>query len=224
MLDIYEACKFQMRDGASEMALGPFLYSLVFITRAERAVDVGTGHGGSAVAMAIAMREMTENRFPTPAQHRDCRGGGHARFPSTRPRVTTIELPNVNHDEFTAAVDRFGLRPYIEIVKGDCIAYGRTLVDREWDLAFLDATKQTEEVATYVPLIRRDGFVVLHDCFEGGNSESGNGAICTRALDFYPALEGILCDTGFMSFRCYRVKQRVDGADLRAFMQSRLVG
>lgn len=213
MYDIYEVLKTQVRDGASEFAVGPFLYSLVLIIRAQRILDLGTGHGFSMLSMALAMKELYENSFPVRQQHKQRIDIDYEEFERLRepPILVTIDLnPNPVVNEL---IEKYELEGYVKLVYDNIFGFSQNLQYSQWDLIFLDATKSKEEFIEYIPLVRKGGLFVLHDYFGSHVAD-----MCSK-LDQLDELEGLVCDTGYMSFKVYRVISKLSKDSIRKCLE-----
>lgn len=195
---MYEALRPHVRDGGSEFALGPFLYSLCFITRARRCLDLGTGHGFSALAMALALKAMQEAPFPVREQHKTQRPDFDYGAWEARPAERFILTVDTMLHE-TAALALEGVEPYVRHLTGDIFTDATReaiAADAPYDVVFLDATKTREEVERYLPMTRKGGgYCVLHDWY---------GSHVSRFIPEGPRF--IVLDTGYMSFACLEVR------------------
>jgi len=210
---MYNVLKGEVRDGASEFALGPFLYSLVFIIRARRVLDLGTGHGFSMLSMALAMKRLYEDPFPTRQQHKQRKEINYERYEALVrvPLLVTVDYgPNPVVQEL---IQRYELDDYVEVVHGNIFGLSNRLSFNEWDIIFMDATKTAEELTEYIPLVREGGYFVVHDYFGSGISK-----LCEK-LDGLCELEGLFFDTAYMSFKAYRVNKKVKREVLEAIFK-----
>jgi len=195
MIDIYEALKGEVRDGASEFSTGTFLYALVFITRAKKVLDLGTGHGFSMLAMGIAMKELYTNPFPVRDQHKDCRPDispeEYQEFEKVeKPLLITVDCGF--NPQVPALIERYQLQDIVVYVNEDIFneSFVSFASQYKYDIIFFDATKSEKEIDTYLPMARKGGYAVFHDYYGSGVSEH------IKKLK-YP---GMLFDTMFQSF------------------------
>jgi len=122
------------------------LYELVFSyknIKKPRALDLGTGRGGSLIPLALGCRD-------------------------TQGKVVTVSI----HDQGTAKekVENFGLSKYVEFILGDDTKE-ETIKKIEsfspFDVIFMDTSKEEEhslfEIRTYSKFLSVNGFFAFHD-------------------------------------------------------------
>ena len=138
------------------------IYSLIMALKPRSVLEVGTHIGASTIHIAAALKRLGER--------------GH---------LTTIDIEDVNHSQHgpwtkagmrnspSDAAKELGLQDQIEFRTGPCQDF-MDATDRRFDLIFLDgahaSTNVYEELGKALPLLNKDGVILLHDYYPDGKA------------------------------------------------------
>jgi predicted O-methyltransferase YrrM len=159
------------REGELNMGVNPgdrrAIYSLIMFLRPKRVLEVGTHIGTSAIYIAAALKRLQE--------------GG---------TLTTIDIFDVNDPKQgawqrvglpkgpTGCAKDLGFAEQIEFRRGASQDYMKTTGER-YDLIFLDGDHDAwavyEELSLAMPLLQKDGTILLHDFYPSGKPIRSDG-------------------------------------------------
>jgi predicted O-methyltransferase YrrM len=160
------------REGELNMGVNPgdrrAIYSLVMSLRPQRVLEIGTHIGTSAIYIAAALKRLQQ--------------GG---------KLTTIDIFDVNDPKQgawqrvglptgpTGCAKDLGFAEQIEFRRGSSQDYMKAAQER-YDLIFLDGDHDAwavyEELSLALPLLQRDGTILLHDFYPDGKPVRSNGS------------------------------------------------
>lgn len=150
----------QVDDNAARV-----LQLLTLLHRPQRAVEIGTFFGYSAIHIARGLPP-----------------GG---------RLVTLEIDATIADLARRNLEKAGVVDAVEVVVGPAADYLAGLAPESLDMVFVDGDKRS--YPTYLklcfPLLRQGGLLVADDAFSqgdfGAESEDGDGAAEVRAINSY---------------------------------------
>ncbi|MEE1612153.1 O-methyltransferase [Microvirga sp. CF3016] len=169
--DDHQAISQLYRAGELTMGVNPgdrrAIYSLVMSLRPQNVLEIGTYIGTSAIYMAAALQRLHGNR-----------------------RLTTVDIFDVNHPKQGAWKDvglstppaecakALGLSEHVQFHVGASQDFMRE-TDERYDLIFLDGDHDAwaiyEELSLALPLLQKDGIILLHDFYPGGKPIRSDG-------------------------------------------------
>lgn len=160
------------REGELNMGVNPgdrrAIYSLVMSLRPQRVLEIGTHIGTSAIYIAAALRRLQEGGTLTTIDI----------FDVNDPRQGAWQKVGLPKSPAECAKD-LGLSEQIELHRGLSQDYMKTTRER-YDLIFLDGDHDAwavyEELSLALPLLRKNGAILLHDFYPDGKPIRANGS------------------------------------------------
>ena len=159
------------REGELNMGVNPgdrrAIYSLVMSLRPRRVLEIGTHIGTSAIYIAAALRRLQEGGTLTTVDIFDVNDPKQGSW-------RTVGLPKSPAE----CAKELGLSEQIELYRGLSQDYMKTTQER-YDLIFLDGDHDAwavyEELSLALPILQKNGAVLLHDFYPGGKPIRANG-------------------------------------------------
>jgi predicted O-methyltransferase YrrM len=137
--EIWDAEYSMLNKGSPELEVLEFLYCFVRLIKPQRILETGTYHGGSAVYMALALKE---NR---------------------KGKLITVEYYPESFDIAKKLFSDLGLTEYIDNLAVNSLAYDPGVT--RYQVLFLDSEPQfrLRELAKFLPYLDPGGFIFVHD-------------------------------------------------------------
>ena len=186
----------------SELALGINLFGLVVSCRAQTAVEIGRYKGFSTLALAGGLR-FVDYGWNEPADHQQRIEIDYQALHQPK-RRTLYSIDQSARPEAQARIERNGLSKYVEFINGDSHTVPLEVTA---DVLFIDGDHSYEgcsaDLDRFVPMLRRGGYLILHDYFGYFDSRGTNGSPVKTLCDELAAAGGfehLLIDTLYMSF------------------------
>lgn len=135
----FEALKGLDTGNGSTLEDYKFLYGFVSLIRPKRILDIGTNMGGSAIAMAMALRDEG----------------------LTKSKIVSIDIVETFLRKAQAQIDQLELSDYVELVRGDS-SITKTLPS--FDVVFIDGDHSFEGCLKDFENVKdKTNYVVIHD-------------------------------------------------------------
>lgn len=213
-----------MGTGGSELGLGVTLFSLALSIRARNCVEIGRYKGFSGLAIAGALRLLSDLGWCEPPGFFERPGFDFDEHRAAHPRrLYSIDpQPTPEAHELWQHAD---VAPYIRRVdKASADVHFGFDITVPVDLLFVDGDHSYEgvlaDVDRYWPTVRPGGFMVLHDYFGWYGPDGRNGSAVALVADVlaYRTKDGdagylhtsLLVDTGYPSFVAFRKPHEVE--------------
>jgi FkbM family methyltransferase len=200
--------KGSVSAGGSELGLGMTLFALAVSIRATSVVEIGRFKGFGTLALASALRFCAEG-WEEVEQSKQRPDVDYAKHESTAKPRRLISIDPHPLPEADMLLKQAGVRDLVTFIdkpSGEVQFTGGKV-----DLLFIDGDHTYEgcrrDAEQFIPHVRENGLVVLHDAFGWWQSDGSNGSPVKRVADDLkrePSLESVLVDTGYMSFFIFR--------------------